>query len=585
MKSFSGYLKQDLGNNYVLLAGGSHKALSDFSMSGHNHDGRYLYCAGSAANATAMGWGTLTAANGYTILSHVSSSDGGDWGMVNKGGQISMQLDGYYYQNEGKYRVADISDLSNYLLLSGGNLTGNIGYTGSQATYTMITFINNTTDTYGNGIAIGGGGLTIIGGGESASVIAAQHTSGGDENMCIGNDQSIDFYSNLQNGWSSRKEMSFSTDGNLYIGGSKVWTASSLTLASAVSAVTYTPYSGDYTKQAVTNHWLAYWNGAHNTSGSSNLQYCDRGRFGTIITKGSGDYWPLFTDSYPCLRPGSSNNWIQIGTANTSYGLIPSQSGGAGNGHNYLGTSSWYWKYAYIDEIYGHLNGSVTMKANQYSPNYGINMNNSDIINVNSIYTADLSDEWGEGIQFKRSNGNWDSFRASDGSFYFGVNNGNENVIIEPLASNASPAVKLKGTSYVIGLHIGSGQVNRGIYDFSLNKWLIYFDGSNSYINHGGVYTTSDRRLKKNIQNIGTSSLERLFNTTDKLLKKFTWKSSGKDSYGFIAQELKEIIPEAVDEDTDGIMHVSYNVAYAKIIASLIYKIKDLENRIKQLEN
>lgn len=119
--------------------------------------------------------------------------------------------------------------LANYLPLSGGNMTGNIGYTGSLATYTMITFINNTNDAYGNGIAIGGGGLTIIGGGESASVIAAQHTSGGDENMCIGNDQSIDFYSNLQGGWSNRKEMSFSTDGNLYIGGSKVWTAGNLT--------------------------------------------------------------------------------------------------------------------------------------------------------------------------------------------------------------------------------------------------------------------------------------------------------------------------------------------------------------------
>lgn len=33
MKNFDGYLKQKLGNDYVLLAGGSHKALSDFLMS------------------------------------------------------------------------------------------------------------------------------------------------------------------------------------------------------------------------------------------------------------------------------------------------------------------------------------------------------------------------------------------------------------------------------------------------------------------------------------------------------------------------------------------------------------------------
>lgn len=34
---------------------------------------------------------------------------------------------------------------------------------------------------------------------------------------------------------------------------------------------------------------MAYWNGAYSGS-SSNLQYCDRGRFGTIVTKNSGDY-------------------------------------------------------------------------------------------------------------------------------------------------------------------------------------------------------------------------------------------------------------------------------------------------------
>lgn len=36
--------------------------------------------------------------------------------------------------------------------------------------------------------------------------------------------------------------------------------------------------------------FMAYWNGAHTSDGASNLQYCDRGRFGTIVTKSSGDY-------------------------------------------------------------------------------------------------------------------------------------------------------------------------------------------------------------------------------------------------------------------------------------------------------
>lgn len=100
-----------------------------------------------------------------------------------------------------------------YLKLSGGAMTGNIRYKGSKSTYDMITFVDNNDDTYGNGICIGGGGLTIIGGGESASEALKQHTSGEDENMIVANDAAIDFFSNVQNGWNSRKAGSFDTSG------------------------------------------------------------------------------------------------------------------------------------------------------------------------------------------------------------------------------------------------------------------------------------------------------------------------------------------------------------------------------------
>lgn len=40
----------------------------------------------------------------------------------------------------------------------------------------------------------------------------------------------------------------------------------------------------------VTVNTLAYWNGGYNSSGASNLSYCSRGAFGTIVTKNTGDY-------------------------------------------------------------------------------------------------------------------------------------------------------------------------------------------------------------------------------------------------------------------------------------------------------
>lgn len=100
-----------------------------------------------------------------------------------------------------------------YLKLSGGAMTGNIRYKGSKSTYDMITFVDNNADIYGNGICIGGGGLTIIGGGESANTVLSQYTSGGHEYMIVASDAVIDFFSNLQNGWNSRKAGSFDRSG------------------------------------------------------------------------------------------------------------------------------------------------------------------------------------------------------------------------------------------------------------------------------------------------------------------------------------------------------------------------------------
>ena len=62
------------------------------------------------------------------------------------------------------------------------------------------------------------------------------------------------------------------------------------------------------------------------------------------------NYWGM-------ARPdNNASDWIRT----TSSGIIPYQSGGKGSGHCGLGTSSWYFSYAYIDTVYGNLNGTAT---------------------------------------------------------------------------------------------------------------------------------------------------------------------------------------------------------------------------------
>ena len=132
----------------------------------------------------------------------------------------SVNSDSYFLLAGGGYTATSNYATAHshpYLPLSGGYMTGNIGYTGSLASYSMIKFINNTDNSWGNGIAIGGGGQAIIGGGESSDVMMSQTSNNGDEIMWIGNDGDINFFSNLQSGWDYRKEMKFDTGGDLYV--------------------------------------------------------------------------------------------------------------------------------------------------------------------------------------------------------------------------------------------------------------------------------------------------------------------------------------------------------------------------------
>lgn len=100
-------------------------------------------------------------------------------------------------------------------------LCDRINFAGSKNTYTMIRFLDNTSDIYGNGIAIGGGGSTIIGGGESASNIVSDTTryptASGQERMIVANDDSILFLSNVQNGTASARLFRMDTNGSFYV--------------------------------------------------------------------------------------------------------------------------------------------------------------------------------------------------------------------------------------------------------------------------------------------------------------------------------------------------------------------------------
>ncbi len=65
---------------------------------------------------------------------------------------------------------------------------------------------------------------------------------------------------------------------------------------------------------------LAFWNGRYNAAGS-NLQYCDRGRFGDIVTHGHGEYVTALGIS------GDNITWIRNGATNSITVLYAARGG------------------------------------------------------------------------------------------------------------------------------------------------------------------------------------------------------------------------------------------------------------------
>ena len=125
-----------------------------------------------------------------------------------------------FQKNVGDWNTPQVEVLS---VMPDGKLrlTQAISYKGTVATWDMIKFFDNTADQWGNGIVIGGGGAAVIGGGESADMMASHLTSGGSEAMYIGNGAAVNIFTNLgtTNGWSARKEFVFDTTGGLTMAG------------------------------------------------------------------------------------------------------------------------------------------------------------------------------------------------------------------------------------------------------------------------------------------------------------------------------------------------------------------------------
>lgn len=94
---------------------------------------------------------------------------------------------------------------------------------------------------------------------------------------------------------------------------------------------------------------------------------------------------------------------------------------------------------------------------------------------------------------------------------------------------------------------------------------------------YDGFQWSSDRRVKCDIEKLEGSDLALKLNP---ISYRFTSDPSGKMHYGFIAQEVQKLMPDAVTKNKDGYLGLNY----MEFIAPAIAMIQKQENRIASLE-
>ena len=103
----------------------------------------------------------------------------------------------------------------------------------------------------------------------------------------------------------------------------------------------------------------------------------------------------------------------------------------------------------------------------------------------------------------------------------------------------------------------------------------LFFNPSTGLLTSTDYNSASDRNLKTNINNLSETIgiLQQLQGVS------FNWKDSGVKSFGLIAQDVEQIIPEIVTEHEG-----TKGINYINIIAFLIEAVKDLQSQIDQLK-
>ena len=435
------------------------------------------------------------------------------------------------------------------------NTINSIKYRGTNATYDMIKFIDNINDTYGNGIAIGGGGPTIIGGGESTTVILNDTInypqSGGQENMIIANDNGISFFSNVQNGTSEIKKMTYDGNGNLLVnGGGGVYIGLNKTSQYGTSGVMLHPqgYICLANSSTISSRGGIYfaWNNANNPT--AHIREISSGRLEISNN--------VLIPNTLCIGSNKAAAYTQQGLWLGSNGNI-TLTGGSGNvgcsvNFAYNGSSSatsWIKESSSGNiQISNSLStvGGITAGGNVYAIGSGEHYCESRNITTGlrmlfTVATGPHAGIWTNGYHTGSSLISWSSSNTASDEARFLIKQDANGLVKVRFKNRAAGTAKFESRPIICSANGATNIENIQFGTSGYSQYIIFSgigSGNGNIVEVKGDFL-SDPRLKENIEISNIKALQ-LINKIP--FYSFDWKKNKQHwNIGFIAPELYKI--------------------------------------------
>lgn len=156
-------------------------------------------------------------------------------------------------------------------------------------------------------------------------------------------------------------------------------------------------------------------------------------------------------------------------------------------------------------------------------------------------------------------------------------------------AANSSLALQSTtgvGTSDYIGFYVGNNGATEGMrintsgyVGILNNNPTVALDVTGDIEYTGTIADVSDRRLKKDIQNLMTGQLDKVLRLQGVSFKMIE-DAAGRTELGLIAQDVQEIFPELVQESSGGTLSLNYT----GLIAPMIEAMKEQQAQIEDLK-